>query len=95
MDVNEQAEVLIQKIKHFIITHFGKTADHASTEQFYVALIESLREEIMVNRTATIDTHTEKKPRYLYYLSMEYLPGRLSGNNITNVGATDLVQAVM
>ena len=31
----------------------------------------------------------------LYYLCMEYMPGRFLGNNITNIHATELVQQVM
>ena len=95
MDINDRAQVLVQKIKHLTITTCGRTADLATNEQFYLAFTEALREEIMTNWTASIDTLAIKKPRTINYLSMEYLPGRMTYNNIANIGATELVQAVL
>ncbi|MBF8263051.1 MAG: glgP [Parachlamydiales bacterium] len=95
MDLNEQAEALIQKIKRFIIMTSGRTVAEASLEEFYLAFCQTLREEIMVNWAASFATFDQKKPRILYYLSMEYLPGRLIGDNITNMGAWDLVKRVL
>lgn len=93
--LNPQADAVAQKVRHYLITTMGKTADEASDEEFYRAFSAALREEIMINWTAT--NHTLKKPklRKLYYLSMEYMPGRLFGNNITNISATDFVKLVM
>ncbi|MCB1115318.1 MAG: glycogen/starch/alpha-glucan phosphorylase [Chlamydiia bacterium] len=92
---NRQADSLAQKVRHYLITMMGKTADEANDEEFYRALSRTLREEIMINWTAT--NHTLKKPklRRVYYLSMEYMPGRLFGNNVTNINALDLVKNVL
>lgn len=90
-----QAETVAQKVRHYLITTMGRTADEANDEEFYRAFCASLREEIMINWTAT--THTFKKPglKRLYYLSMEYMPGRLFGNNITNISAVDFVKQIL
>lgn len=93
MDV--QVDTLIQKIKHHLITTSGHRADTATLEEFYQAFCTALREEIMINQTATIDTIQEKKPRMINFLSMEYLPGRLLSNNICNMNARELVQMVL
>jgi starch phosphorylase len=95
MDINEQADALAQKIKHLLITNSGHTLASATLEELYQAFCLALREEIMVNVIATIDTIQNKKPRMVNFLSMEYLPGRLISNNIGNIKATDLVQAVL
>lgn len=95
MDVNNLADGFVQKLKHLIIISSGHTADNASLEEFYQAFCSALREEIMINMTATIDTVQYKKPRMINFLSMEYLPGRLLGNNICNMGAKELVKAVL
>ncbi len=90
-----QADTVAQKVRHYLITTMGRTSIEANDEEFYRAFCASLREEIMINWTAT--DHTLKKPglRRLYYLSMEYMPGRLFGNNVTNISAVDLVKLVL
>lgn len=95
MDVNEQADLFVQKIRHFIIAKSGRREKEATIEEFHLAFVEALREEIMINWTACVDTIHEKKPRIINYLSLEYLPGRLLNNNIANIGATELVEAVL
>lgn len=94
-DSDSGAEILAQKIRHLIITTSGRTADEATTEDFYRALCSSLREEIMVNWTAANHTAEFNKVRMIFFLSMEYLPGRLLNHNISNLGATRLVQTVL
>ena len=92
---NGAAEILAQKIRHLIITTSGSTSDEASTEEFYQAFCTTLREEVMINWTATNHTLEHEKVRLAYFLSMEYLPGRLLNHNITNLGARDLVRSVL
>lgn len=95
MDINLEADSLVQKIKHLVITTSGHTIDSATAEEFYQAFCLSLREEIILNLTATIDTIQNKKPRMVNFISMEYMPGRHLGNNITNMNAHELVKAVL
>lgn len=95
MDINGQADRLVPKIKHLIITTSGHTVSACSIEEFYYAFCLALREQIMVNMSATIHTMETKKPRTLNFISLEYLPGRLIGNNISNLLANDLVRAVL
>ncbi len=95
MDLNEKADHFVQKIKHFIITKSGRREHEATIEEFHLAFVEALREEIMVNWTASVDTIHAKKPRIINYLSLEYLPGRLLSNNIANISANELVKAVL
>lgn len=90
-----QAESLQHKIKHYLITTMGVTLDEASPEEFYRAFALTLREEIMINWTATAHTYKKSQARTLYFLCMEYMPGRFLGNNITNIHATQLVRHVM
>lgn len=97
MDINleYQADTLAAKIKHYLITTMGRVSDEANDEEFYRAFSYSLREEIMINWLATSQTNLDHDSRMLYYLSLEYLPGRILSNTITNVGATELVARVM
>lgn len=95
IELEQQAEMLVHKIKHYLITTMGVTLEEANDDEFYRAFSLTLREEIMVNWTATAHTFREKKARVLCYLCMEYMPGRLLGNNITNIHASDLVKLIM
>ncbi len=95
VDLEEQAESLKHKIKHYLITTMGITVEEATPEEFYRAFALTLREEIMINWTATTHTYKKKQVRMLYFLCMEYMPGRFLGNNITNIHAFDLVKHVM
>ncbi len=90
-----QAEMLAAKIKHYLITTMSKTSDEADDEEFYRAFSYALREEVMINWLATYRTITKAKARTIYYLSMEYLPGRIMSNNCINIGAIDIVRLVM
>jgi starch phosphorylase len=94
-DIKYITNLLSQKIKHFLITTLGKLEKEASTQEFYQAFCIALREEIMSNWTATNRTIESKECKTLYYLSMEYLPGKLLPNNITNLKAHDIIEAVL
>jgi len=95
MDAETQAEILTLKTKHYLITMMGLAADEASDEEFYRALSYALREEIMINWLACTRTHRENYARTVNYLSMEYLPGRILSNNITNLAADEIIRIVM
>lgn len=90
-----QADRLAAKIKHYLITSMGRVNEQANDEEFYRAFAYALREEIMINWLASVQTRTKKDVRTIYYLSLEYLPGRIFKNNITNIGAEELISQVM
>lgn len=95
MDIDTQAEMLVAKVKHYLITTMGRVAEEANADEFYRALSYSLREEIMINWLAGSRTQIKNDVRKLYYLSLEYLPGRILSNNITNLSANEIIKAVM
>lgn len=95
IDLDHQAEMLTAKVKHYLITTLGRVSEEASANEFYRALSYTFREEVMINWLATARTHLQKDIRMVYYLSMEYLPGRILSNNITNLVANDLVRLIL
>lgn len=94
-DLDSQAEMLVAKIKHYLITTMGRVSDEANPDEFYRALCYALREEIMINWLASSRSFAKKGARMVYYLSLEYLPGRILSNNITNLNANEIVKMVV
>lgn len=93
-EVEYQAEMLALKTKHYLLTTIGRLPEEANCQEFYQALSSALREEIMINWLATVRTYRQEDVRMLYYFSLEYLPGRILSNNITNLAANDVVRLV-
>ncbi len=94
-NLDQLSEQLITKIKAYLITTLGRTSDEANSDEFFRAFSYALREETMINWLATARTIKKLDARIIYYLSMEYLPGRICISNITNLSSMDLVQAVL
>lgn len=95
MDLDYQAETLAAKTKHYLITTMGRTSEDANNDEFYKALSYALREEIMINWLSCNQTYQKNDTRMIYYLSMEYLPGRLLCSNMANLNSTDVVRLVL
>ncbi|MDB6081330.1 MAG: glgP-B [Chlamydiia bacterium] len=93
--LDAQAEILVQKIKYYLITMFGRVIEEADADEFYRAFCYAIREGIMINWQATAETWMDKNVRSLYYLSMEYLPGRFLTNNIVNLKNQEVIQRVL
>lgn len=89
------AENLIKKVKSHLISTIGRTVEDASSDEFYRALCYAIREETMINWMATARTIAQQKVRMIYYFSLEYLPGRLFLNNITNLCSNDVVRILL
>jgi starch phosphorylase len=89
------ASDLIQKIKIYLLANMGRVLVEANDEEVYRALVHVIREEIMLNYLASEATFKDNKVRKLYYLSMEYLPGRFLLNNLSNMQSLDLVQCAL
>ncbi len=94
-EIERQATVLISKTKHYLITVMGRLLEEASMDEIYRSLSLALREEIMINWLACARTWTTRDVRKLYYLSMEYLPGRILSNTITNLSANETIRLVI
>jgi glycogen phosphorylase len=95
LSIDAQAEMLLAKTKHYLITMMGRSSDNAHPDELYRALSYALREEIMINWGAASSTFTKQDVRMLYYFSMEYMPGRVMSNNISNISSSEIVKAVL
>lgn len=94
-NIEEQAEIVAKKARHYLITTYGRHPKRAFAWEIFQVVSMALREFVMINWAATVRTVNEKKARRLYYLSMEYLPGRMLVNNISNLHAHPLMRRVV
>lgn len=94
-ELDYQSDVIAAKAKHYLISTMGRIFEEANTEELYRAISYAIREEIMINWLACARSREKQDVRMLYYLSMEYLPGRILTNNITNLNSNDVIRLVM
>lgn len=95
VSVDAQADALLAKVRHYLVTLMGRSVENAHPDELYRALSFALREEIMINWAAAAKTFAMQDAKMLYYFSMEYMPGRIMSNTICNLGASEVIKAVL
>lgn len=73
----------------------GKNLGDATNKDIYIALTTIVNDEVMPHWAATQKTYKEKSCKQLYYLSMEFLIGRLLRNNLLNCGLLNVTQEAL
>ncbi len=77
---------LIDLIEFHLKYSLGIKLDQASEHDVYTALALSTRHELIDGIFETEERYTRADSKRLYYLSMEFLMGRLLANNLYNLG---------
>lgn len=91
MDSAAFADALERHLRHDRVV----TPRDADARDWYVALAGALRELIAERRLATEQAYERKRPKRIYYLSMEYLLGRSLRNTLLNLGVEAQVREVL
>lgn len=79
---------LEQRLTEKLEGSYGKKIADASNEELYLAILEITKE-----LTATTDVIAGKKK--VYYISAEFLIGKLLSNNLINLGVYDKLQKIL
>jgi starch phosphorylase len=77
---------LLEDVRHHIMSYLGSDYQHLNPSKYYQGLALSVRERLIANWLETQRTWYRRKAKRVYYLSLEFLPGRLLLDNILKLG---------
>src|SRR5689334_17727675 len=73
----------------------GKDASSATDRDWFVATAHAIRDRIIYRWLAAERTSTAKGQKRVYYLSLEFLIGRLLSDVLCNLGLSDIARAAL
>ncbi|NLV24681.1 MAG: glycogen/starch/alpha-glucan phosphorylase [Deltaproteobacteria bacterium] len=96
---DDRTGVSIATLQRAILDHLyylqGRVPNHATKNDWYMALAYVVRDRIMGRWIKAVETLEKKETRMVGYLSAEYLPGPHLLNGILNLGICDQVRAAV
>jgi starch phosphorylase len=81
----KNASTLVQHFEYHLRYTLAKDRFTATDRDRYHALALAVRDRMIARWMATQQTHHKRQVKRLYYLSMEFLIGRLLGSNAINL----------
>ena len=90
-----EKEDLKRSILKRLVYSVGKDTDFAVPHDWLVALTLAVRQRLMDRWMATTKRVYKSDVKRVYYLSMEFLIGRLLGDTMLNLGMVDLCRAAL
>jgi starch phosphorylase len=73
----------------------GQAAPTATPQDVYAALAFTVRDYLVDRWQHTVAAYSQSSPKFVYYLSAEYLPGRQITQNLLYTGTTELARQAL
>ena len=89
------AEKMRSLIQRHLVSTLARHAGSATPRDWWVATALAVRDTIHERMIATQAVHNDKNVRRIYYFSLEYLMGRLFGNNLLATGLMEAAEAAL
>ena len=83
------------ELRDNIRRQYRKDLDEASNQEVYQAISLIVKDFVIDEWLKTQKVMDEKDPKIVYYMSMEFLIGRLLGNNMINLKSYDVFKEVL
>ena len=74
---------------------FRKTLDEATQQEIFQAVSYAVKDVIIDEWLATQQAFDKEDPKFVYYMSMEFLMGRALGNNLINLTADEEIREAL
>ena len=84
--ISDDAAGMRRSIENHLKFTLARDAKTATEQDWYLATAHAVRDRIMERYITTMESHVEANTRRVYYLSLEYLMGRMLHNNLYNAG---------
>ena len=93
--LTDTVDALEEAICHHVRYSLGKAWQSLSKRDLFVAVALAVRDRMVDKMFETAARYRKADAKRLYYLSMEFLIGRLLGTNLQNLGLLDLCQEAL
>lgn len=97
-DMSHTGKITAEQLQKLIEWHvkysLSKRVCEAHKDHLFTALVLAIRDLCIDNMFETAKRHQKKDPKRVYYLSLEYLLGRLLPNNLYNFEIMDLLDKI-
>ena len=88
-------KAFIAEVKDNVKKLYRKNIEEADKQQIFQAVSYAVKDSIIDNWMMTQKEYEKQDPKYVYYMSMEFLMGRAMGNNLINLTEYDEVKEAL
>ncbi|MCB0209991.1 MAG: glycogen/starch/alpha-glucan phosphorylase [Anaerolineae bacterium] len=95
LQTNGNIDVFRERFENNLYYHIGQAVQTASINDGYMALAYSVRDYLVDRWRKTVNTYYETNPKFIYYLSAEYLMGRQLAQNMLYTDTKELAREAL